>query len=403
MCLKKSLTPKENGFTPLIDEMSGVASAIQYTLPVYRETEGCNYIEFYAYDPNQGRLRRKRIKTNRIKSAVKRRQYVRDLTKRLTDQLSRGWNPWIAKDTSELYVFEEVLQRYEMHIVKMLESGYYRKETYNGYKSYLKILREYAIKVKPLYYVYQFDRTYCVDFLDYVFIKRNNGAQTRNNYLHFLRLFSGFMLEKGYVKSRPTDGISPISKRLYKKERTVIPAEKVAKIAEYCRVHDRHFLLACYLLYYCFIRPVEMVRLRIDYFNLKAGTITIPAECSKNKKKQTVTLPKKVLKYALELGIFSEPIQYFIFSDGLRPGRKEIDPKIFRDHWGKLRKPLGLLREWKFYSLKDTGITEMLKSQKVSTIEVRDQARHSSLSITDIYADHSDLVNPDIYDIDGSL
>ena len=211
------------------------------------------------------------------------------------------------------------------------------------------------------------------------------------------------MLEKGYVKSRPTDGISPISKRLYKKERTVIPAEKVAKIAEYCRVHDRHFLLACYLLYYCFIRPVEMVRLRIDYFNLKAGTITIPAECSKNKKKQTVTLPKKVLKYALELGIFSEPIQYFIFSDGLRPGRKEIDPKIFRDHWGKLRKPLGLLREWKFYSLKDTGITEMLKSQKVSTIEVRDQARHSSLSITDIYAYHSDLVNPDIYDIDGSL
>ena len=403
MCLKTSLTPKENGVEPPRDEMSGVASAIQYTLPVYRETEGCNYIEFYAYDPSIGRLRRKRIKTNRIKGVAKRRQYVRDLKKRLTDQVSRGWNPWIAKDTSELYVFEEVLQRYEMHILKMLESGYYRKETYNGYKSYLKILREYVIKVKPLYYVYQFDRTYCVEFLDYVFIKRNNGAQTRNNYLHFLRLFSGFMVEKGYVKTRPTDGISPISKRLYKKERTVIPVEKVAKIAEYCRVHDRHFLLACYLLYYCFIRPVEMVRLRIDYFNLKAGTITIPAECSKNKKKQTVTLPKKVLMYALELGIFSEPIQYFIFSDGLRPGKNEINPKIFRDHWAKLRKPLGMRSEWKFYSLKDTGITEMLKSQKVSTIEVRDQARHSSLSITDIYADHSDLVNPDIYDIDGSL
>jgi integrase len=403
MCPKKSLTPKENGVEPPRDEMSGVASAIQYTLPVYRETEGCNYIEFYAYDPSIGRLRRKRIKTNRIKGVAKRRQYVRDLKKRLTDQLSRGWNPWIAKDTSELYVFEEVLQRYEMHIVKMLESGYYRKETYNGYKSYLKILREYAIKVKPLYYVYQFDRTYCVDFLDYVFIKRNNGAQTRNNYLHFLRLFSGFMLEKGYVKSRPTDGISPISKRLYKKERTVIPVDKVAKIAEYCRVHDRHFLLACYLLYYCFIRPVEMVRLRIEFFNLKAGTITIPAECSKNKKKQTVTVPKKVLMYALELGIFSEPIQYFIFSDGLRPGENEINPKIFRDHWAKLRKPLGMRSEWKFYSLKDTGITEMLKTQKVSTIEVRDQARHSSLSITDIYAEHSDLVNPYIYGIDGAL
>jgi len=403
MCLNEILTPEETGVKPLGDKMSGVASAIQYTLPVYRETKDCKYIEFYAFDPSKGRLRRKRIKTNRIKGVVKCRQYVRDLIKRITEQLNRGWNPWIAKDASDLHIFSDILDRFQTHIEKMLESGYYRKETYNGYKSYLKILRMYSTKIKPIYYAYQFDRTYCVEFLDYVFIKRDNGAQTRNNYLHFLRLFSGFMVEKGYVKTRPSEGISPISKRLYKKERTVIPVESVAKITGYCKEHDRHFLLACHLLYYCFIRPVEMVRLKIGDFNLKAGTITIPASCSKNKKKQTVTVPKKVLKYALELGIFSEPVQYYIFSDRLRPGRNEIDPKIFRDHWGKLRGPLGLRKEWKFYSLKDTGITEMLKSKAVKTIEVRDQARHSSLSITDIYTDHSGQMNPDIYNMDGAL
>lgn len=89
MCLNDSPTPEEIRVEPQRDEMSGIASAIQYTLPVYRETEGCNYIEFYAFDPNKGRLRRKRIKTNRIKGIVKRRQYVRDLIKRITDQLSR--------------------------------------------------------------------------------------------------------------------------------------------------------------------------------------------------------------------------------------------------------------------------------------------------------------------------
>lgn len=403
MCLNENLTPKEPGVEPPRDAMSGVASAIQYTLPVYRETKGCNYVEFYAFDPAMGRLRRKRIKTNRIKGVVKCRQYVRDLIKRITVQLNRGWNPWIAKDVSDLHVFSEIMDRFYTHIGKMLESGYYRKETYNGYKSYLKILRMYSTKIEPIYYAYQFDRTYCVEFLDYVFIKRDNGAQTRNNYLHFLRLFSGFMVEKGYAKSRPSDGISTISKRLYKKGRTVIPVEEVAKITDYCLIHDRHFLFACYLLYYCFIRPVEMVRLRIEHFNLKAGTITIPAECSKNKKEQTVTVPKKILQYALELGIFSEPVQYFVFSDGLRPGRNEINPKIFRDHWGKLRKQLGLRKEWKFYSLKDTGITQMLKSKVVQTIEVRDQARHSSLSITDLYTDHSEQMNPGIYNIDGAL
>lgn len=385
-----------------ISTLSGVSTALQYTPPVYRETDGCSYIEFYAYDPEQGKMRRKRIKTNRIKGTLKRRHYVRDVIKRLGEQLSRGWNPWIAKDATSLYVFEEALSRYEAHIEKMLTSGYFRKETYTGYKSYIKILRQYIARKKPLYYVYQFDRVFCVDFLDYVFVDRNNGAQTRNNYLNFLRVFSGFLVDKGYLKSKPTDGISPISKRLFKKERTCIPVETIGKIAGYCKEHEPHFLLACYLLYYCFIRPVEMTRLRVRDFNLNAGTVTIPAECSKNKRKQTITLPKKVLLYAVELGVFSAPMDDFIFSYRLRPGSVEIDPKHFRDHWDNLRKPLGLRREWKFYSLKDTGITAMLKA-KLPTIEVRDQARHSSLAITEIYTEHSDEVNPDIFNLDGAL
>lgn len=382
--------------------MSGVSSALQYTLPVYRETQGCSFIEFYAYDPEKGKMRRKRIKTNRIKGVQKRRQYVRDVIKRLCDQLSRGWNPWIAKDASDLFVFEEALSRYEAHIDKMLASGYFRKETYLGYRSYVKILRQYIKKDNPLYYVYQFDRKFCAAFLDYVFIDRDNGAQTRNNYLNFLRVFSGFLVDKGYLKSKPTDGISPISKRLYKKERTCIPLDVVGKIADYCKIHEPYFLLSCYLLYYCFIRPVEMTRLRVRDFNLKAGTVTIPAECSKNKKKQTITLPKKVMQYAISLGVFSSPMDDFIFSYNLRPGNIEIDPKHFRDHWDNLRKPLGLRSEWKFYSLKDTGITAMLKA-KLPTIEVRDQARHSSLAITEIYTEHSEDVNPDIFNLDGAL
>jgi len=381
---------------------SGVSSALQYTLPVYRETNGCSYVEFYAYDPEQGKMRRKRIKTNRIKSVTKRRQYVRDVIKRLCEQLNRGWNPWIAKDTTDLVVFEEVLQRYEAHIEKMLASCYFRKETYDGYKSNVKIMRHFIKTVKPLYYCYQFDRAFCVDFLDYIFIDRGNGAQTRNNYLNFLRVFSGFMVEKGYLKSKPTDGIAPISKRLFAKERTCIPLEVVGKIAEYCKKRDPHFLLACYLLYYCFIRPVEMTRLRIRDFNLKSCTLTIPAECSKNKKKQTITLPKKVMEYAIEIGVLSEPMDYYIFSDGLRPGPTEINPKHFRDHWEKLRKVLKLRKEWKFYSLKDTGITAMLRDN-LPAIEVRDQARHSSLAITEIYTDHSGQVNPDIFNLDGAL
>lgn len=150
MCPDDFSTPEGIRVEPPRDERSDVASVIQFTVPVFRETPTCNYIEFYAFDPYQGRLRRKRIKTNRIKGVGKQRKYAQGVIKRITDQLNHGWNPWIAKDTSGLYVFSDVLDRFETHISKMLESGYYRKETYNGYKSYLKILRQYAKKATPL-------------------------------------------------------------------------------------------------------------------------------------------------------------------------------------------------------------------------------------------------------------
>lgn len=122
MCPKPNPAPKTDGAELCRTAQSGVASALQYTMPVYRETESCSYIEFYAFDPEQDKLRRKRIKTNRIKGVGKRRQYVRDVMKRIGDQLQRGWNPWVAKDTADLYTFEEALGRYESHIEKMVSS-----------------------------------------------------------------------------------------------------------------------------------------------------------------------------------------------------------------------------------------------------------------------------------------
>lgn len=401
MCPNKT-TPRTPGYEPAFSAASGIDYAKGYTPPQLHETADSWYIEFYSYDPALGRMRRKRIKINRIKGTVAKRSYARQVIKRLSEQLAHGWNPWVAKDPSNLILFSDAVNRFSTHIEKMLASGYYRKETYDGYKSNLKIMGQFITSYRPLHYVYQFDRTFCVDFLDHIFIDRNNGAQTRNNYLNFLRVFSGFLVEKGYLKTKPTDGIAPISKRLYQKEREVIPLDEVRRLAGYGETHDPHFLLACYLLYYCFIRPVEMTRLTVANFNVKDCTITIPGSASKNKKTQTVTVPKKVIHYAASIGVLSAPAPFFIFSAGLRPGTSQIDPKIFRDHWDLARKALGFKKTWKFYSLKDTGITELLDGNMAS-IAVRDQARHSSLLVTDVYTNHKTSANKDIVSLDGAL
>ena len=71
---------------------------------------------------------------------------------------------------------------------------------------------------------------------------------------------------------------------------------------------------------------------------------------------------------------------------GISPGNYRIYPaKHFGDFWTlKMKKALGLPAQYKFYSLKDTGITGLIRSN-TDLLSVRDQARHHSLQMTDLY------------------
>ena len=49
-----------------------------------------------------------------------------------------------------------------------------------------------------------------------------------------------------------------------------------------------------------------------------------------------------------------------------------------------MKKALELPAQYKFYSLKDTGITDLIRAN-TDLLSVRDQARHHSLQMTDLY------------------
>lgn len=86
-----------------------------------------------------------------------------------------------------------------------------------------------------------------------------------------------------------------------------------------------------------------------------------------------------------ELGYFNAPGSYYIFSKDFLPGPEWVNEKTYRDFWSrKIRPALNFPKEYKFYSLKDTGITAMLRAG-YDPLSVKEQARHSSLLMTDIY------------------
>lgn len=373
--------PEQNG-------RSALKSIISYTYPqLYTGKEW--YIGFYAFDPAQNRMKRKKIKINFIEKVTERKRYAAALIRRVSEQLDRGWNPWIEADNAKAYhTFTDVCEHYKRYITKLFEDDQYREDTYNSYCSYLRNVVLYNQKRKfTITYIYQFDREFVNDFLDHIYIDRQNTPQTRDNYLGFLKTFSAFLLQHMYVKTKPTEGISSFSKRIKKKQRTVISDDDMICLHDYLEKKNKHFLLACYILHYCFIRPKEMSMIRLRDISLKRQTIFICDSISKNRRDGTITLPRKVIELMLDLGIFSNSSDDFLFGIGFMPGREYRDEKQFRDFWIRyVRKDLKFPENYKFYSLKDTGITSMIREYDLIT--VRDQARHSDALMTDTYTPH---------------
>ena len=384
-------------------QKENVDEIIRFTFPILRENKAAWYIEFYAFDPIRKKMRRKRIKINRLAPKKRRREYAAGLIVRLYQQLICGWNPWIENDSEGPILFDDAIKRYVENNEKMYNDGIFRKETYISHESMIRKLATYNRKREsPIVYLAQLDKRFCNDFLDYMHLELDHSPQYRNNCLTFLKAFCSFCVEKGLMDENPAGGIKPFSRKLFQKRRKIIPPGVVKQIGEYLMEHDKHFLLSCYLLYYCCIRPIEQTRLRLQYFNVKNCTLTIPAQDSKNRTTQTITVPKKVMMLMLDLGVFNNPPQYYLFSNNIMPGNVQIDRRLITIRWTRLKKTLDLDNDYTFYSLKDTGITEML-DKKLSSISVRDQARHSSLAITDIYTRHRKEADRNILDIDGDL
>lgn len=321
-----------------------------------------------------------------LRSARARNSYARSLVEELTQKLVRGWNPWIEiKSGAQFTPWKEVCTLYRQYVTKLYNDSSFREETMRDYLSRLGILEKWeGLEKFHIYYPYQIDEYVISQFLDYLLIERNNSPLTYNNYLSWLHSFFKWMKVRRYIHDDPTEGLERI-KRRQGKNRTIIPDVHLLAIREYLERNNRHFLLASYILHYMFVRPHEMSLLRLRDFQIEKKTLLLYDDQTKNRQDAVVTLPDHIVKLMLDLNVFDNPGSFYLFGDNCKPGAEWHDSKQFRDYWNRhVRKDLGLPAEYKFYSLKDTGITNMLRSN-TDPISVRDQARHSSLLITNTY------------------
>lgn len=359
-----------------------LAEVTGYTAPTLHKGEQW-YIDFYCYDPVSGKNRRKKYMLDGIKKKHDRLVYAEELKAELMSKLRRGWNPWADDSNSRAFTkITDVWKYYSRYIDKMEKDNVFKKKTAIDYRNRLKLLMEYnADRVTPIIYIYQMDRIYCQEYLDYIHYDRDVTATTRNNHRTWLSAFCTWCVDKVYIAENPCDKIKVLPEKT--KFRDPLTPEALQRLRRYLEKDDKHFLLACMMEYYTFIRPDELTHVRIQDLYLKEQKVYISDRVSKNSKDGMVGLNDDLIKLMVELKVFGSPGNWYLFGKNFRPSEEKADSRIFREKFAVIRGDLRWPDSYQFYSLKDSGIRDLANS--VGVVVARDQARHSDVTVTNRY------------------
>ena len=344
-------------------------------------------IVYYAKNPVTNLLERQRLRVPMMENKTERLRHAKKITLEINNKLIAGWSPYLEESGKNYKSFKAAVADYLKHINKQLKDDVLRPDTIRTYNSNLNLLEEFIQKKHiKITFALQINKSFCVQYLDWVYMDRNSSPRTYNNHLSFLTRFCKFLLSRGILNENPAAGILPM--KLLSKERAILPEEIKLRINKELSTYNNAFQVVCMATYYCFIRNTELGKLLVNMVNLDENYIFLSKNISKNKKDEFVTIPEKY-KEILTKHIGNAPGNYFLFSkNDFMPGPEKMPIRKIDNHWDKIRLDLKLPSKYKFYSYKDTGITDLLNSG-VAAIKVRDQARHYDIKITEIYTPRS--------------
>ena len=339
-------------------------------------------IVYYAKVPAQNEFKRFRKRVPPLSPTREREKYAKKMIATINQKLENGWSPFYEDNNVKYKSLEYCAELFLKMQEREVEEGVKRTDTLRSYKSFLDLFVKYLKDKKlMLKFVIEIDTFVIQNYLDYLFYDRKNSARTYNNHLKFLNTFFLWCKTKNFINANPAESIKPKAK--VQKKREVLAVDIKAKVKT-LRETNFHYYVLCMLTYYCFIRRTELTKLKVSDVYLHAGYIVIDGTNSKNRKTESVTIPDVFLSDLAQHLTTANNSDYLFSTNKFKAGPTPITPKKISDEWAKFRKAHKFDSKYQFYSLKDTGITDLLNSG-IPAIKVRDQARHYDLKITESY------------------
>lgn len=288
-----------------------------------------------------------------------------------------------------------------------------RENSRRGYHTVSRLLLDWC---RRLHYenmpVQDFGRRHVRAFFDDLRRRRDYRGRTLNNYLERLSGLWQELVKDEILKENPWAKLQPVRTE-EKLRRMFTDVERRIVAAEVERT-DYWLFRGLLLQFFCYVRPVELCRLRFRDFNLGRGLVTVREDAAKGWRKVVKTIPASVLHYFVDGKFDKVPGNYYLFGrvgEGARakmePSPLQIDENRPYKRHARILKRLhdagalpGDIAGLTWYSWKDTGIS--LHAAKTSPLSTRDQAGHIDFAVTSIYY-HAPEQNPEYRNLENDL
>ncbi len=355
------------------------------------------YISYYVKSPETNKLKRIRIKLNHIKPITERKKAAKSIIAALTEKLALGWNPFVESVAVNAYTkLYTALDHFLTIKEKETESNSIR-----SYKSFIKTFRKWLDdnSFTKESFCPSFQEVHAMRFSQELELNQKISARTYNNYIAFFVLLFNWLLEKGYVANNPFINIKKKRKKDTAKKRRILSDSELYSLFHYLKTANKEYLVICILCYSCFLRPKEIALLKCSDIDIDNQLIHIRKDVAKNDNDSYRTIPNEALEY-LKVLEFSQPEDYlFSHNQGynFKSGKNPLCSRKIAKYWQNIiRSKLNFPMDIQFYSLKDTGITNMSDLAKIPLNIVRKQADHSDLSMTAIYLGQRPTANEEL-------
>lgn len=342
-------------------------------------------IAFAMLDAN-GKLKYQYIKLNRIKKQLSEADYARHIETIINDINAQlfGTGTSETADERQQTPLLTALQKFIADKEREL-----RPATMRSYKSLCHVFGEWFVKNYGNLPVGSIKKIHAVKYLEYYYNERKVGNNCYNNQMKLARGVFTWFVQHCYIEINPFENIP--TKRNEQKKRGLIDKVTREKITRH--LTDRQewgMLLVCHLVYSALIRPKEVSQLLIGDINLEGHYITIRAEVSKTHTLRTSAITPDIVDILVNhLHIDRFPQHYFLLGSEWTPARTCCNVHLFSKRFLRLRSELRLPQTMQLYSLRDSGITDLL-TQGIDPITTMQHAGHHSLDITTRYANHVD-------------